>query len=1401
MTIFMMVMPHIRCPTQNIILISILVGLKLLLVNSDIIGALDEEKEISVFIDVLDYKPTEIPIGSNVTIMCRTTMMGSTLVWIFDSKNITEEKGYNLEKEGENIEQSGKKYEVSILHIVNIDLQHIGQYTCLSFTEDEKLDIAIKILNVTMTPGIVAISPKITTKMTKKLLLYCTVKGYPIEELVWLKNGKMLPKESWSVVTLNQTMKNSSFEIDSVNKNDNGTYTCVVNTNIESSNKSTILLVLDKPQVNIDFIKSIGVGKIYLNWTVNDGNDPKHLSYRIQYKPFEESTWFYYPDKVEGSNKNYILKSNFKNDTEYTVRIMASNREGESQYSMSKPVTVLSEEPVFIPEVKVTGVTVSSITIKWSEPPQNLDDLIHYYQLVSKSNNLSIKETIQPSTRDNLYMFSDLNPATSYMFQVSACSDYSSTCGPPSEIVNGTTMDGISGPPSEGSVECKFDNISRKGYVSVSWKPPLEPHGTIVYYNINVDGSATFLNEQGNLEQITWGPKVTSVSENTLSTRFYNVSANTNYTVRISGVTRTKKNGENVELKCSMPPTLPDKQKLTRLTWRKIEEHLGKYILKLNIPRLSERNGPICCYRIYLVRMESQQKIAELPEPEDLVILSYQQAHRTPKGGAYVAEMFDNSDFHPEVFLGDDQVYNSTTSDCDRCIGLRPYSTPRYMMPINTNTTTNTSNATINRPRRNDLVDPLPPCDGSLDIDSNYTGFVEILVHGSGNSALAAYSNYFVMMNPGPEVVEAPVVTSFSLVVKILCGLLLIIFLLLFALIVLHRYTKQAHAQAVEMITFRTSLRSLRGRQRLVSLNPPDMCPINKKDLLSAYIERHRDSDYGFQQEFELLPDRFTDRTTRASDSRDNVYKNRYPDIKAYDQTRVKLSQVDSIAGSDYINANYVLSYRERKKFICAQGPMDANVNDFWRMIWEQHLELILMLTNLEEYSKTKCAKYWPDKVGGDKIFGDITVTHLDETRYSDYLVRNLKICRKNGVREEERKITQYHYLDWKDFMAPEHPNGIIKFIKRINEVYSADKGCILVHCSAGVGRTGTLVALDCLLQQLKEEGQVSIFNTICDLRHQRNFLVQSLKQYIFIYRALMEVAQYGDQEIDADDLKVTTEKAKKCDMNDPKCKLEEQFEKIVNAFEDRKSTSVAEENKEKNRSDHVVPYDRNRVILTPLPGKEHSTYINATFIEGYDNSESFIITQDPMENTVNDFWRMVSEQGISVIVMLSELGEGKCPRYWPEDESCYDHITVRYVQAESCPYYTRREMYVKSRDGEESKVTHLQYHGWPTVDGEVPEVTRGLIELVDHSQSLLAPDGCSPSIAVHCNLGTIRSSMFVGLSILVQQLRTEKRVDIFTLTRKLRSQRLELLNTYAQYEFLHRAIVNYAELHGLCKT
>lgn len=315
--------------------------------------------------------------------------------------------------------------------------------------------------------------------------------------------------------------------------------------------------------------------------------------------------------------------------------------------------------------------------------------------------------------------------------------------------------------------------------------------------------------------------------------------------------------------------------------------------------------------------------------------------------------------------------------------------------------------------------------------------------------------------------------------------------------------TLSIEKKIIQLFTFVSYSRALFGRrinnhsQFIGSGNQKgfDTGPIHKSDLVTAYKNRHKDTDYGFLREYEMLPNRFSDRTTKNSDIKENACKNRYPDIKAYDQTRVKLSTLNGNQCSDYINANFVIGYKERKKFICAQGPMETTINDFWRMIWEQHLEIIVMLTNLEEYNKSKCAKYWPEKVFDSKQFGDICVKFTVERKTGDYIVRSLDVSKSNLIGEEEdhRQITQYHYLTWKDFMAPEHPHGIIKFIRQINSVYSVQRGPILVHCSAGVGRTGTLVALDSLVQQLEEENMVSIFNTVCDLRHQRNFLVQSL--------------------------------------------------------------------------------------------------------------------------------------------------------------------------------------------------------------------------------------------------------------------------------------------------------------------
>lgn len=443
-----------------------------------------DDDELKTTTEVLSYNAKELPIGSNVTVLCKTKIMGSYMWWQFNDKNVTEEDRFFLEMESENInKETGNTYEVSILHIVNVDLKHAGDYVCHVLKRDY-IDISKIILNVTLPAKVMKHSQSVRTKLHQNIALNCEVMGYPITHVYWTKD-----KENATVdvktQSLNQTMVNTTIYVNEITKKDNGTYTCHVETTIFNDSKSCEILVLDKPQVNIDFVKAIGTSQIYLNWTVNDGNEPDSLYYRVQFMTQGDSNWYYYQHRIEGGNRSYVLKD-MKNNTEYTLRMIAINSEGESQHATSPPIKTLLKDIIFIPEVKVPGVSASSITISWTGPPDEYKDYIHYYQLLSQSNNESAPlETITPVKQDNLYMFSNLNPATLYNFQVAACSEYSNTCGPWSAKVNGTTMDGISGPPSNITVDCRFDNISQTGSVFVAWKAPANPHGTIMSYNVS----------------------------------------------------------------------------------------------------------------------------------------------------------------------------------------------------------------------------------------------------------------------------------------------------------------------------------------------------------------------------------------------------------------------------------------------------------------------------------------------------------------------------------------------------------------------------------------------------------------------------------------------------------------------------------------------------------------------------------------------------------------------------------------------------------------------------------------------------------------------------------------------------------------------------------------------------
>ncbi|KAG6443605.1 hypothetical protein O3G_MSEX002936 [Manduca sexta] len=1399
----------------------------------------------------------------------------TTVEWLFEGKPIVEDERINQTSNEmprhNDSDGNTRKSKISTLIIANATYNDTGNYSCVSKYED-KVEQQVVYLNLSFEGRLYnkTASPiRENLSDGANLTLSCIFEVYKPAEVKWYKlgnDGDAANLSDQQQRQLDARRIESTVVLRITNPdNDNGTYVCEIIDTVTGKNISntTDVFVYAQPVIMIDKVIGINTTQLFFNWTVKTYNAP--INYYVLLTGPKGGDLRSSAKKIGETNTSFVI-DDLKKSTEYVIKLEVNTTHGVSKtQNFGK---TLDKEPIFVPNISINGFSATSVTIGWAPPEPDIAELIHYYLLEARKKEENVTRQAYHS-RDNRnlpYMFDNLEPHTTYVFQVCACSDYTRTCGPMSLEMEAATLDGTPGKPSRVNVSCDAN------VMNLTWGPPEKPNAEIKGYTMELTGKAEYKDRNGKLNTATWGPLSKFMANDSTSVRFNDLQPNTKYTVHLSAMTRTRRRGQKETKYCTTAYAPPDHPPRPR--WRKILED-DKYLFKMYLPRISERNGPLCCYRVYMVRLAPNSGWPKLPPPKNITIVEYEEAHaQHAVAGAYIADIFSSDRFpnDSELVLGDDKMLYDRDDpvwkrkECLQCL-KKPRRTPPHKvlespslatLPTTTVTSTTlededygtveTPRDTPTRDKRNvDGDDPtieaddyfvdedLRVKDGPLDSFSNYTLFVELITGLPHEEPL--FSEYVNELRPAASPTIPVPTSALEIALQVVCVVAgaLVVSLLAWCALAARRSRKPPHGH-LEMNPLQ-ALRYMvgfRGRQQLIPTVPPDMPPIAKEDLAEAYAERQADSDYGFQKEFEILPDCFPDRTTHASEARENQPKNRYPDIKAYDQTRVKLSQIDSVTGSDYINANYVRGYQEGKQFICAQGPTDATVNDFWRMIWEHGLELIVMLTNLEEYSKVKCSKYWPDEVRGAKAFGNITVHHVGEKRYSDYIVRELKITKQltnadgqpivenNGIAKrngdvkepsecsaptsprelkeaEARTVRQYHFLMWKDFAAPEHPHSILKFIKRMNEAWCNMVGRpVVVHCSAGVGRTGTLVALDCLLDQLRATGHVAVFNTVAELRRQRNFLVQSLKQYVFVYRALVEYAHYGDTEIPASRLKAAVDRLRNTPEGADKCLMEHEFERIVSApvSEALKSCAAgaAEEVRARNRSHDCLPYDRNRVILTPLPARDFSTYINASFIEAYDNSEGFIITQDPLPNTIMDFWRMVSEHNVSTIVMLSEMGEGKCPRYWDDGTAQYEHISVQYEESESCPYYTRRQFRViNNKSGEVSSVRQLQYQGWPTAPGHVPEVTRGLAELADAADPLH-----TPTMLVHCQLGTERSSLFVALCILIWQLRVERRVDVCCVARKVRSQRARTIDTFLQYEFLHRAILNYAELHNL---
>uniref|UniRef100_A0A3B1JJE0 protein-tyrosine-phosphatase n=1 Tax=Astyanax mexicanus TaxID=7994 RepID=A0A3B1JJE0_ASTMX len=283
--------------------------------------------------------------------------------------------------------------------------------------------------------------------------------------------------------------------------------------------------------------------------------------------------------------------------------------------------------------------------------------------------------------------------------------------------------------------------------------------------------------------------------------------------------------------------------------------------------------------------------------------------------------------------------------------------------------------------------------------------------------------------------------------------------------------------------------------------------PIPLKKFPEHFISLSRDDNRGFSVEYEDLGTVGTDQSRAAALFPENKSKNRFTNVLAYDLSRVKLTQQDG-PDSDYINANYMPGYnRNSRQYIAAQGPLPCTISDFWRMVWEQKSTAIVMLTNCVENGRPKCEQYWPLDYT-PCIYGNLLVTIQSEHKEKSWTLREFVV--RNKDTSEERTVMHFHFTAWPDHGVPAGTDELIQFRELVRHHIERfpTSGPTVVHCSAGVGRTGTLIALDTLLQQLVKEEAVNIAACVHHMRLNRPLMVQTESQYVFLHQCIMDSLQ-----------------------------------------------------------------------------------------------------------------------------------------------------------------------------------------------------------------------------------------------------------------------------------------------------
>lgn len=1048
--------------------------------------------------------------------------------------------------------------------------------------------------------------------------------------------------------------------------------------------------------------------------------------------------------------------TNLEENTEYIFHIRAHTNEGAGPYS--DKITIKTERDMMRAPMNVEAVATSeqSVEVWWQAVPGR--SKVIGYQIFYTMTAVEDLDVWQQKTVPLTESADLVNLEKFAQYAIAVAARTKSGLGRLSEKVT------VKVKPEDVPLNLRAHDVSTHS-MTLSWTPPIRLNP--INYKISFDAVKEFVDSQGVTQTQNVPKRHITLQPNVRSHTINDLSPFTTYHVNVSAIPSDEKYRPPTKITVTTQMAAP--QPMVKPDFYGV---LNGEEIQVILPQASEEYGPISHYFLIVVPDDENNNRKGPDQFLTEELLDNKGSRSDNENAPYIAAKFPQRNIPYTFHLGSGDTYDGFTN-------RKLERGKRYRIIVR---------AVVDTPEK-DLYTSSPFSE-FLSLDMREVPPGEPPRRPNPSTPIDGTD---VFVNRSTE--EAGVVWVIG---PVIACLVLSICLILFSIIRKRRRPcKPLDQSAVTRPLMAADIGTGHAptdpvEMRRLNFQTPGMIshpPIPISELAN-HIERLKANDnLKFSQEYESIEpgQQFT---WDHSNMECNKPKNRYANVIAYDHSRVILQPID---GSDYINANYCDGYRKHNAYVATQGPLQETFSDFWRMCWELRTNTIVMMTKLEERTRIKCDQYWPNR--GSETYGPMTVNITDTQELATYCIRTFQLHRVGFT--ERREVKQFQFTAWPDHGVPDHPAPFLQFLRRVKSMNPPDAGPMVVHCSAGVGRTGCFIVIDSMLERIRHEKTIDIYGHVTCLRAQRNYMVQTEDQYIFIHDALLEAVVCGNTEIPARNLHAHIQKLMQVEIGDNVTAMELEFKKLNNIKVDgtRFISANLPVNKHKNRLVHILPLEGTRVCLQPIRGVEGSDYINASFIDGYRYRAAYIATQGPLSDTTDDLWRMLWEHNSTIIVMLTklkEMGREKCHQYWPSDRSVrYGCYVVDPIAEYNMPQYILREFKVTdARDGASRTLRQFQFTDWP--EQGVPKSGDGFIDFIGQVHKTKEQFGQDGPITVHCSAGVGRTGVFITLSIVLERMQYEGVVDVFQTVRILRTQRPAMVQTEDQYQFCYRAALEY---------